>query len=699
MIAQLEALLRKYDPLDLIAPIATWQVTGVGDRQPDEETSRSEPLFHQSDVEYALSLALASPYPEAAEPATPDAKSRFAELLTELREKASLHNMFSAMSVQSGEASALQFIMRSWSLFVRGSSYWPFERRICEGVFSGVDSFLREKAGFSSIDFLNFCDRVQRDIEERFSSTVETAHQLLLKMAQTLSSLAPAPAYQTLSNDKELDSLESQVRAMHAADVDTYIEKRALVERKEIFEVTLDGEIHKRIVEQFALKFGDNRDFLEKVPKSRGWPLGPTLVRERPLVRVGERVYAMAFLTLTQSARSIIESLIQRLDPNYFENRYLRHRDRFLEKETVQVMRAWFGESNVYESVYYDALEDGVVKRCELDCLVRFGDVLLLVEAKAGALAPPARRGEIGRLKSDLKKLVVNAHRQAARALSHVHAAQGAVFSDKEGNRLTEVVWSKMSRAFSVNVTLDDLSPVAPNLSRMSAVDGWGDASVLRWTVSLADLLVIQDMLPSPVSFLHYLHRRDVVRHGPELNSSDELDCLMFYLNQGLWINEGEFGPGKVHTVMLDGSFTNELDEYYVRTRCGLPVAKPGLKVPDKLRELVASVDRSPRAAGPSLVFTLLDCDEEGRRKASELIQEIEDRYEQDGKGHSCTIGPIDGAMVLLACGSGMVSQDKVRAWARRWLSRSGIKVAYVLSWVYPLAQSKPRSWKFARNK
>lgn len=690
LIRRIEGLLRKHDPLDLITPIATWtQVTPISEQNSKESASDDSQPFSQADLEYALSFALALPDPAEPEPVTPAIVNEFGELLVELRTRAPLHTLFDA-------ASELQGMVRTWTTSVRGDNYWPIGRRICQGLFAGTETFMLERLTFGPNDVLRFADRVDATLLERFRNAVEQIGKHLLRMKQTLTELASKQEHLGVPPSDLLAALVPMIHAAHASDIEQLPEKLAVVEQKDIFEVVPTDETERRIAQRLAVRFGENRTFLEGHPDRRGWPLGETLVRERPFVCRDGKFYALAFVTFKQSARMIVESLLKEIDPTYFRLTYLPLRDKFLEQEIGRLMGSWFGSSNVYEGLYYSINEGGVVTRYELDCLVSFGDVILLVEAKAGALAPRARRGDLGRLKGDLNGLIEKAHRQAERALSHLRSTSRARFTDKRNREVFVADRARTSRVISVNVTLEDLTPIAPNVSKFFPPEG-GATSVLRWTVSLADLMVIRDIIPSPTAFLHYLHRRDMMRRGPEVRCGDELDLMMLYLQQGLWIEEDDFGHGKVMFVAIDGSFTNALNDYYARVDNGLSATKPKLELPKELGELLAAVDRSPRRTGPSLMFSLLDCADEARRMASEKIRCLEQLHEDDGRPHSLSLGLADG-VVLLACGKRLMTQEEARVWARGWLSKQDVKVAYVSSWVHPLETAKPHTWKFDRK-
>ena len=70
----------------------------------------------------------------------------------------------------------------------------------------------------------------------------------------------------------------------------------------------------------------------------------------------------------------------------------------------------------IKRNLEYDIVENGTTKSVELDGLVICDSILFLIEAKAGSITEPARRGAPDRLKAHLKELLAKAHSQGIRA-------------------------------------------------------------------------------------------------------------------------------------------------------------------------------------------------------------------------------------------------------------------------------------------
>ena len=81
---------------------------------------------------------------------------------------------------------------------------------------------------------------------------------------------------------------------------------------------------------------------------------------------------------------------------------------------------------------------------------------LFLVEAKAGSVTQPARRGAAASLKTDLQKLVGDAYSQALRAKKYIRETDQPIFSLADGS-IVQVPKERIDRIFMLSVTFDAL--------------------------------------------------------------------------------------------------------------------------------------------------------------------------------------------------------------------------------------------------
>lgn len=635
-------LLNRYDPLALIASLAAFtQFDNLDKLTPDDERE-----INLAELEYAISLALANRLESSPQQAGVEQIGEFFDELVALRRELTL---FYLSLVQSEEEkythaeATLRFSMIIWSLFERGESFRQVSESINVRLFSSSSALLRKHFGFDYSSIAAFARRIMTVIRDRFQGMIDRGHGYSM-----------------------------------------------LVDR-ELFGIDPENDEERRILEVMAIGFGDNDVFMS-IDGSLGWPLSPTLVRQRPFIVCDGRYYVPAMIALFHSLREATESLLERADAAYYEKRYLEDRGAYLGDECVRLMSEWFGSDRVFGSAYYPSA-DGK-KRYELDCLVVYGDAIVLIEAKAGALTPAARRGGVKRLMRDLEKLVEDAHEQALRALQYVDSGRPAIFYRKNGKELARVDRRRIRHVFLINVTLDSLGPIGPSLARYGIVnEGRADPHLL-WSVALADLMVIRDILESPNVFLHYLMRRKEVFKRPVIDAVDELDLLMNYVVDGLYFEDRDVENMAEYLV---AGYTDALDAYFVHREHGVTAEKPGVRLPEKLQDFVGALDRCPDKAGVSVAAFLLNGDHESRVKVAEQIEMLEDRMLSEGGGRSMTI-VAEAQICTICCFSRMISVDDAQRGAIKQLADfTAAQIVLVVSYVPPLIAGRIRTWAFPR--
>ena len=184
-----------------------------------------------------------------------------------------------------------------------------------------------------------------------------------------------------------------------------------------------------------------------------------------------------------------------------------------------------------FRNLKYNVLsERGVTRQFEVDGLILYDEVLVIVEVKGGGISPAARRGAPS-LVEDLETLLGKAHDQAARVASYLESVDEAVFRTADGKELL-LRNCDFSRVIEIAVTLDSISASRP---------GWADiieskapaGSSFRWSVELLDLRVIAELTEFGPQFIHYV---DCLSRLPQgiLEFNDVLDTFSRYLRDGL---------------------------------------------------------------------------------------------------------------------------------------------------------------------
>jgi hypothetical protein len=278
----------------------------------------------------------------------------------------------------------------------------------------------------------------------------------------------------------------------------------------------------------------------------------------------------------------------------------------------------------------------------ELDGMIQFDRTLLLVEAKAGALTAPARRGGRERIKSNIQDLLGKAHKQALRAHNYIENTDKPKFFGQAGS---EVPFDKnrFVRTVLISTTLDPLDVFNTALHEVVSA-GFIEEEHLPWAVSLDVLRVIAEMNEFPSQLIHYLARRLRVNEFKKFYAGDELDWFGLYLSRGLCFDKDERFAEATH-VMFDGSFSADFDSYYFyaqgqRTK---PAPKPTQPMPKLLRRIILELDGRKEADGHSeAILQLLNWDDESRRHFVAGVGELRKRTRANGRIHDFTMASAE---------------------------------------------------------
>ncbi|MGW5265705.1 hypothetical protein ACWEQG_32425 [Microbispora sp. NPDC004025] len=228
--------------------------------------------------------------------------------------------------------------------------------------------------------------------------------------------------------------------------------------------------------------------------------------------------------------------------------RFDKRRQDACEELTYQTLAAIFGPEQVHASVTYPA--EG--QRPDIDVLVATPGATLIVEAKGGRFTDPARRAAPDRVKKKTFEFVDKPLAQNARTIAYLMSGANDL-RDKRKRRLTI---PNASHRVSMIVTLDRVDPFATHLP-----DGGKRAAAPEdgtWLVTLADLLIVADILRHPAEFYAYAKTRAAINKAGGPTIFVEADAL------GAWcehrIRPTIPPPGELTLV---GTTSEVMNEYY----------------------------------------------------------------------------------------------------------------------------------------
>jgi hypothetical protein len=366
----------------------------------------------------------------------------------------------------------------------------------------------------------------------------------------------------------------------------------------------------------------------------------------RPCINLGDDGYLVPVPTsFTWAIRGLVEETLKSLDTSTGTNRwnaYERARASFTEREAIRILSGAFPQAGAFHSLKYSWDKDGVTLQGELDGLLLADHAAVLVEVKAGALSPEARRGAPDRLRDQLRELVGKAHAQALKAKEFLKSAPSVVFqlNAREG---LEVQSTKFREIVLVAINLDPLPILTTNLMRLADLGVLGPTD-LPWAVSYFELCVIVDVLEFPAQLLQYIRRRQRVNDLGFIQAVDELDWFGHYLTEGLYFEHLPKG-GKGKYVMSIVGYSDIFDAHYMHDErsSGERPPKPRQVMPEPMREMLRELDKHQEPGHLELSLALLDLDSKTRDYFFNTAEDLVSRSRADGTNHDLTLILNDG--------------------------------------------------------
>lgn len=447
----------------------------------------------------------------------------------------------------------LWFRSRAHRLVVRGSSYAQHGQDLARDVFGLLPEHVVRNLGFDVEDLIEFDRQITRLIQDRANTFLDGLRDRLFDVVGTNDS-APTPEQmaeiQSIFNERPTEALSFTVADLGG-----------------------NTSLFEAILETLSVPLGEGAGLRYESP----WDFSPLAVR--PFVRRDKTYMLPVPGILSREMATVLEPHIKPHLSTFKDWRATK-----LDQIAVRHLKRMLPGSESWISLYYWIEEDGQRKRVELDALVLYQGIAFLMEGKANPLAPPSLRGDVRRLRSEIKDTVEKAFQQALRARDYLLSGK-VQFEDAAGNVIVEIDGTELDRIYIVNPTLHELGDQAVQLGRFRELGLFQDGT-LPFSVFVNDLRVISEIVEVPMEFIHYLEWRARLPLGTTVDVSDELDLFGAYLvRQQLDRMVTTFGHVQI------GNSSTDFDDYFM----GQVPRKKRPRMLMLLRELRDFLDRSAR--------------------------------------------------------------------------------------------------------
>lgn len=244
---------------------------------------------------------------------------------------------------------------------------------------------------------------------------------------------------------------------------------------------------------------------------------------------------------------------------------------------------------------------------CELDGLVVYDDMLLVVEVKGGAFTWTPPQTDFPAYLKSIETLLKKPATQASRFLQYLRSDQTVALYDNNHRQVDSLTLGRFRVVIPLCVTLDALTTAAYQIRNLKAVGISVPEPVCVMAVD--DLRVYRDILSTPLFFGHFLQMRFEAECDPLVHVKDELDHLGLYL---AYLNyprhAGRMADNLGTEIGHWDGYRKALDHYYYDFCCDPEKATPPKPSVDaRLAEIVECLDREALPGRCRCASLLLD--------------------------------------------------------------------------------------------
>lgn len=701
-IAELEELLLDYNPLDMIANAVLRNC--VYDPETYREYSHDG---NQAFAEYVALLCLSRPL---ADFTLDDRRTVSGDIVEDIQDRVSdlfmkeLYRLaFKDADPETAESPSvmmqLRFSTLSRSFLVRNPAYHPHLKHTLMGLFGPISGLIEQTAGFNIHDAIIIADAVDTNINAKLVDRQVKAQDFIklarkavkrYRLRQRETDGVPMTIVRELAKLKPSESANAIKKMAALGRLDAIGDLFCFTIDELQAETNLNPDRISAFLENLSVEFGS-------IEGRYRHPAPTHPLAMKPIVKLADSFYCplpeMLYWAMKPTVEDLLNSQVSQLD-NTSDNvwiSYADHRGKFLEEESLDLLKNAMPHAQTYRGLKYSVVEEGLTKEVELDGLVIMDMALFFVEAKSGSVTLPTRRGALLRVEADLRELVQNAQKQALRAKRYVCENPGATFKLPNGNYIT-IDAERFEYFFLINTTLDYLDAFVTNLYRLTeagVLDG-----ELPWSVALTDLMVISELIEFPSQFVHYLVRRGRLNELRFTEAHDELDWFGHYLQEGLYFENALDDPENTRIGLM--SYTTQFDDFYLHQmgvrKTEAPV--PRQPMPDVMHQILAELEDRHLPGYLQIACALLDMGAEAREEFAEMATDLRQSASHDrrirdfslgcsqaGSGISFIFAPEEIARDLDKRLEGYCVMKKYQTKSDRWIGLSCVSDSD--SWIY----------------
>lgn len=389
----------------------------------------------------------------------------------------------------------------------------------------------------------------------------------------------------------------------------------------------LAEDVVERILAAFVLPDGERN-------AQYGTPLDFNMVSAFPLIKKGSQYLLFNIYNLSESFYQSPFHWMWADKP--YRPTASKHRGQFTEDFSQERLTGVFGAKNVFANVNISLTKGAIAG--EIDVLVVFGNLAIVLQAKSKQLTIAARKGRDKQLQTDFAQ-AIQASCDQGYSCAHLLLDSNATLAGTDG---VEIKLPPAIKQIYVICVIADHYPALSFQSRQFLEFEPAERIAAPFVMDVFLLDAMTEMLDSPLHLLSYIDRRTA--YDGKIMASHELNILGYHLTTNLWLDSDK------DFVMLHDDCGTELDLSMLVRRENVvgPWTPNGIlnRLGDTaLGRLVKQIEAHPSPAVMGFGFMVLTLSEDAVVDLSKAIDEMALRARIDRKCHDVT-APLRGGGV-----------------------------------------------------
>ncbi|MDN5868128.1 MAG: hypothetical protein L0H55_12125, partial [Candidatus Nitrosocosmicus sp.] len=323
-----------------------------------------------------------------------------------------------------------------------------------KAVFGKLDSFFEQKIGFTFSDTMKFIQYV----ESEFESSFERNRQ---KMRS---------AYNIYKINKKLNEKGLYDFPLFDIKIDT----QAIQTTNSLDEESLNRFM--KFLNFLSIQFGDQHSTFNNL-------LDNNILFEKPIIKRTDGYFCPSLPLLWDHHVYFANMMKNELSNNTRTGKkYTKIKSNYLEEKTGEFLERIFPPGSVFSNLYY--FDKNTEQSFETDVLIKYGNVIVILEAKTGELSDAALRGAPKSLTKDLAKMLGKSYSQGKRVQDFITAEEPARFYNNDKTKLLLEIDKKKPLKFLIcSITLYPLRALS---TKIEDLDSLGLFPIDEYPISLS---------------------------------------------------------------------------------------------------------------------------------------------------------------------------------------------------------------------